>query len=322
MYRESMSPSCSSEVPEVTGNIPTFLGAPRVSLDDLRGLDSVIIGLPWEGTNTWGTYSGCEQSPKACRLASLRYGSGYVPEYNVDVMARIRLGDAGDLAVWPTDIHNTFASFEAAAAKVFASGAIPVFLGGDHSTSYPVVKALFAQRPGKVGIIHFDSHLDNADAYGSDKLARCCPLRRIAEAPGSDPKKIVHIGIHGPRNSPSQMRFARESGATVYTTVDLRKKGVEAVISEAMKIAASGTDGYYVTVCSDIIDHAYNPGGPLDFGGLTPWEMFETLYRLAQGPMLGLDIVEVYPRTDVNDASVHLMVWMVIYALAGLASKK
>lgn len=69
---------------------------------------------------------------------------------------------------------------------------------------------------------------------------------------------------------------------------------------------------------SVIIDHAFNPGGPLDFGGLTSGEMCEALYLLGQGPMLGLDLVEVYPLADLHEASVHLLVWLAIYGLAGL----
>jgi len=320
--RESTSPSSTSRLPTVSGNIPTFLGYPRVELPGgLEGLDAVVAGLPWEGTNTWGSYSGCEQTPKACRYASARYGTGYLPEYDIDIGERIRVGDAGDLPVHPSDAQTTFADFEAGAAEIFASGAVPVFIGGDHSVTYPVVKALSERHQDGVGVIHFDSHFDNADEYGGDRFARCCPLRRISELPGVDPRKIVQIGIRGPRNSPSQMRFARESGTSVFTMGDVRRKGLDSVILRAVEVASSGTHGFYVTVCSDIIDHAFNPGGPTDFGGLSVGEMCDTLFRLAQGPMLGLDLVEAYPMSDVNAASIHLAVWMAVYALAGLAAK-
>lgn len=327
MYREAISPAQISAAPTLSGTTPTFLGSQRVELETLtKGaeVDAIIVGLPWEGTNTWGEYSGCEQTPKACRYASLRYGSGYVPEYDVDIAQKLRLGDAGDLPVDPTDVEKTFSTFEAWAGRIFDSGVTPIFLGGDHSVSYPIVKALAQRHPGRVGILHFDAHLDNADAYDGDRLARCCPLRRIAEAPGIDPTKIVHMGIHGPRNSPSQMRFARECGATVITVAEIRSQGLEASLERALGVISRDTDGIYVTVCSDIIDHAFNPGGPLDFGGLTAWEMLSTLYRLAQGPkpLLGLDLVEVYPHSDLNGSSVHLMVWLATYALAGLANRR
>jgi len=324
MCRESMSPVYSSNLPAVSGNTPTFLGCPRVDLETgIDGLDAVVIGLPWEGTNTWGSYSGCEQTPKACRHASLRYGSGYLPEYDVDVLGTVRVGDAGDLPVHPTDVLRTFAAFETGAARAFESGAVPVFIGGDHSVSYPVVKALSERHRGRVGIIHFDAHFDNANDYAGDGLARCCPLRRISELPGFEPRRMVQIGIRGPRNSAGQMRFARASGATVFTMAAVREQGLDTVLSQALEIASRDTAGFYLTVCSDIIDHAYNPGGPVDCGGLTSGEMCNALFRAArQGPLLGLDLVETYPCADVNGASIHLTVWMAIYALAGIALRK
>jgi len=82
------------------------------------------------------------------------------------------------------------------------------------------------------------------------------------------------------------------------------------------------TDPYFVEKVRDIVDHAHNPGGALDFGGLSSGDMLGALFQLGQGPLLGLDIVEVYPRSDVNEASVHLMVWQVIYALAGVALRR
>ncbi len=319
--RESMTPVDWRNLNTVYGNIPTFLGAKPVrSPQALAGLDAVIAGLPWEGTNTWGSYSGCEQTPKAVRMVSLRYGTGYIPEYDIEVMTRLSVGDCGDFATFPNDVEKTIDSFSDGAASIFATGAIPIFLGGDHSVTYPVLRALTKQHPGKVGVIHFDAHLDNMDDFAGDRFSRCSPLRRIAELPDIDPAKIVHVGIHGPRNSPSQMSYVRRMGIPIFTMADIRQQGLVGVIAQAEQIAGEGTDGYYVTVCSDIIDHAFNPGGPLDFGGLSSGEMCTTLFTLSRGKLLGLDIVEVYPRTDLHDASTHLVAWLAIYALGGLAA--
>jgi agmatinase len=318
--RESVVPYDTADLPKIPGAIPTFLGArPIHEGENLNGLDVVVAGLPWEGTITWGSYSGCEQTPKACRLASVRYGTGYLPEYDVEVMTTLIVGDLGDITTFPSNAGKTFEAIERAAARCFESPAIPVFLGGDHSVSYPVIKALSELRPGRFGIIHFDAHLDNADEFGGDRYARCCPLRRVAELPGVEAGRIIHVGIHGPRNSPSQMRYAREKGIHLFTMADIQRKGLATVLSEAREIAEEQTDGYYVTVCSDIVDHAFNPGGPLDFGVLSSGEMLGALIQLGQGPLLGLDVVEVYPRSDVNEASAHLVAWEVIYALAGVA---
>ncbi len=318
--RESMSPYATSKVPTIYGSIPSFLGAtPIHDLNELKRFDAIVGGLPWEGTNTWGGYSGCEQSPKACRAASLRLGSGYLPEHDVDVMTSLTLGDIGDLPTFPNDTERTLAGFEETIAKVFAAGVVPVLFGGDHSVTYPVLKALSAQRPKRVGLLHFDAHFDNSEEFNGDKYARCCPLRRIGELPTMDTARVVHFGIRGPRNSPSQMQYARDHGVEVITMAEVRKEGLANALARAKEIISTGTDGYYVTVCSDAIDFAFNPGGPIDFGGLSAETMCETLFSLAQGPMLGLDLVEVYPRLDAREVSVHLMSWLAVYGLAGLA---
>lgn len=320
---DSMVPYVAQDVPVIYGNTPSFLGArPVGDLTALGGFDAIVGGLPWEGTNTWGGYSGCEQTPKACRAASLRYGLGYLPEHDIAVMSSLNVGDIGDLPVYPNDASKTFAGFGEVARTVFAAAVVPVFFGGDHAVTYPIFKELAAQRPRRLGLIQFDAHLDNADEFRGDRLARCCPLRRIAELPELDPTKIVHLGIRGPRNAPGQMRYARERGSLVMTIADVRRQGFQAVVEQAERVASNGTDGYYVTVCSDIVDHAFNPGGALDFGGVSSGEMCEALFSLGQGKMLGLDLVEVYPRSDVGEASVHLMVWLAIYSLAGLAVRK
>jgi guanidinopropionase len=89
-----------------------------------------------------------------------------------------------------------------------------------------------------------------------------------------------------------------------------------------MDIAYRGTKAVYVTICSDVIDAAYNPGGPADFDGLNPHELFYALHQLGRKGFKGLDFVEVYPLADMNGFSAHLTVWVIIHALVGMACKK
>lgn len=321
--REAMSPYSTLAVPTVFGTIPSFLGStPIHDLDAIKNFDAVVAGLPWEGSNTWGGYSGCEQSPKACRGASMRLGSGYLPEHDVDVMSSLALGDLGDLPTFPNDVTKTHAAFEEVATRIFETDAVPVLFGGDHSVTPPILKALSAKHSGRIGVLHFDAHFDNSDDYCGDRFARCTPLRRISELPQIDPAKIVHFGIRGPRNSPSQMNYARDAGIHIMTMTEVRKQGFGMALAQAMEIVSSGTDGYYVTICSDVIDYAFNPGGPIDFCGVTAADMCEAVFDLGQGKMLGIDLVEVYPRLDAREVSAHLMTWLAVYALGGLSVRK
>jgi agmatinase len=118
------------------------------------------------------------------------------------------------------------------------------------------------------------------------------------------------------------MEYAKEIGARVFTIREIRTRGMDAVIDEAIELATRGTGCFYVTICSDCMDVAFNPGGPADFNGLFPHELFTALYKLGENGLAGLDFVEIYPLQDLNNTSSHLAAWAIIHALAGLAARK
>jgi agmatinase len=309
-------------LPRVYGDTPTFLGVPLVAHgDEMRGNDVVVMGVPWEGTITWGSYSGCELSPKTIRHAAARYG-GYLPEIDLDFFDHLRVADAGDVTVVPGNELATMQSVENRTAEIVSAGAIPFLIGGDHSFTPAAIKALGRSIKGEIGVIHFDSHFDNAESFGDDVYPRCSPLHHIANIPNVKKTSIVQIGIRGPRNSKWQMEHARELGVKVLTIQAIRHRGFDAVLDETIAAARDGTKAIYVTICSDIIDAAFNPGGPCDFDGLTPHELFHALRRIGEGGMSGLDFVEIYPLQDLNGFSSHLAAWTLIHALAGIALGK
>jgi agmatinase len=279
------------------------------------------MGVPWEGTITWGSYSGCELSPKTIRHAAARYG-GYLPEIDLDFFDHLRVADAGDVTVVPGNEIATMQSIENRTAEIVSAGAIPFLIGGDHSFTPAAIRALGRSIKGEIGVIHFDSHFDNAESFGDDVYPRCSPLHHIANIPNVKKTSIVQIGIRGPRNSKWQMKHARELGVKVLTIQAIRDRGFDAVLDETIEAACDGTKAIYVTICSDIIDAAFNPGGPCDFDGLTPRELFCALRKIGQRGISGLDFVEIYPLQDPNGFSSHLAAWTLIHALAGIALGK
>ncbi len=311
-----------SQLPTVYGDTPSFLGVPVLDLNRLpRGCDVVVAGVPWEGAVTWGSYSGCELAPRSIRHASARYG-GFLPEYAIDLFDHLSVGDVGDISVNPTRPRETMAGVLAMARAVYTSGAIPFTLGGDHSFTPEIVEALSEHRSGQIGIIHFDAHFDNSKEFGKDPVPRCGPIYRISQLGGVRTGSIVQIGIRGPRNSRAQYDFAKDIGATVFDMKQVRRMGMDAVTAEAIRIARKGTVGVYVTICSDCLDAAYNSGGPIDFNGLQPHELFDALFTLGAQGIDGLDYVEVYPLSDPRSVSSHLAAWAMIHAMAGLAARK
>lgn len=301
---------------------PSFLGVPIAkSKGDIKGYDAAVLGIPWEGSVTWGHGTGTDLGTRTIRDASARY-SGFLPEYNINIFDHLKVCDYSDVDIVPGDIDETFRRFSGRIQDILEAEAFPIVIGGDHGITYPVVKTLGEAAAGQIGIVHFDAHYDNKDEFEGDPLARCCPLQRISEIPSVKTSSIVHVGIRGPRNSKTQAEFAASIGATTFTNLDVRRRGIEDVIAQAYKIAADGTDKIYVTVCSDALDVAYNPGGPPDPNGLTSLELSIALYNLASWGIHGFDIVEIYPPGDPNHVASHVGAWLIQYVLAGLASRK
>jgi agmatinase len=309
-----------SGMPVVYGDTPSFLGVPLVDSGKLpKGYDVIIAGVPWEGAVTWGSFSSCELAPKAIRHAAARYG-GFLPEYGIDLFDYIKIADAGDVTACPNSPERTMANVFDMADRIYASGSVPILLGGDHSFTPAAVKAMGRHSDGKVGIIHFDAHLDNLESFAGDNCPRCGPIYGLSKLENVKSTSVVQIGIRGPRNSRAQFEYAKEMGATVYDMIRVREKGLGSVVEDAIHIAKKGTERIYVTVCSDCVDIAYNAGGPIDFNGLRPDELFQALFRLGEEDISGLDYVEVYPMSDPRSISSHLAAWAIIYALAGMAS--
>jgi len=317
-----MVPNRKASMPVVYGDTPSFLGVDVVDPRSLeKGYDVIVAGVPWEGTITWGSFSGCEHAPRTIRHATARYG-GFLPEYEIDVFDYLKIGDMGDTTVTTSDPVETMKNVYEAMNAIYKNNSIPIVMGGDHSFTQEIIKALSANCEGDIGVIHFDAHFDNSPNFGNDEFPRCGPIHRIAQIDKVRNESIVHIGIRGPRNSPSQLEYARKMGASVFTIRDIRKEGIDSIVEKAITIARTKTKHIFVSICSDCIDAAFNPGGPADFNGLFPHELFSALYRLGEEGIAGLDYVEIYPKQDQMSFSSHLASWGLIHVLAGLASKK
>lgn len=317
-----MIPNRKASLPRVYGDTPSFLGVPVLTPDTLNGsCDIVVAGVPWEGTVTWGTFTGCELSPRSIRHASARYGA-FLPEYRMNAFDYLKVADIGDVTVNPNNASETMKNVHAAMGQIYRNKSIPFVLGGDHSFTPEIIRALSDTEDGDIGIIHLDAHFDNSKEFGTDEFPRCGPIHRISQIKNVRKESIVHLGIRGPRNSPSQYAYAQSMGAKIFTIRDIREKGVVAVVEDAIAIAHEKTKHVFVTICSDCMDAGYNPGGPADFNGLFPHELLPALHRIGQSGIAGLDYVEVYPGQDPQGYSSHLAAWAMIYAMVGLASRK
>ncbi len=319
--RNVQKPVCYEKretIPEVYSGVPTFLGVPRISESEIENCDVVVMGAPWEGVCTTGSFTGVELATKTIRQVSLRYG-GYLPEFGYDFFDHLSVGDMGDSAMFNGDAERTFESIEKMVSAVHAKGRKSVLFGGDHSVSIPTIKAL-AGIGKKIGIVHFDAHLDNLPAFqGKETTARCSPFYRAYETP--EVTAIAHIGIRGPRNHPTGVGNAEKHGAKIFTAAEIHAHGWEKIAKEVKEFVWSKADLIYLTVCSDALDVSTNPGGPADFGGLTSHQFLQMVHSFASEGIDAFDFVEVYPPQDLNGISSHMAAWAAVYAMNGMARK-
>jgi len=304
--------------PTVYLDIPSFLGSKVArSEEDLKNCEVCFLGIPWEGAATWGSWSSCVLTPMHIRKNSLRYYGGFIPEMNVKVTSKFNLCDCGDIVVDMESRERTFENIERKIEDILEASAIPISVGGDHSITVPIIKAMVNKGIDPV-IIHFDAHYDNLPSYLGDEYARCSPIRRLVEDVGIKPSNIFQVGIRGPRNSPAGKVYSEEKGINVYDIWYLKKEGFDNVIKD-IESRAKDADGIYITICMDVLDPSVAPGAAGDPLGLSSFELIDAIRKMVSKiKLLGMDVVEIYPQIDVRDMTTHLAIWIILYTLAAM----
>lgn len=306
----------------IYSGVPSFLNLPVVEeKEDLKNLDVAVMGVPWEGGCTIGGYSSCTEGPKSIRSASIRY-TGYLPDFDIDSFEHLRGGDYGDVPVQNGNYNFTFEQIRKKYGEIIDANAVPIVLGGDHSIAYPLISEMAKRHPGKVGVLHFDAHLDNYSHFGDDDLSRCSPFYKLYNDPNMDPTKIVHIGIRGPRNHHEERNNARKYGATVIPCMEIKKNGWEAAIKKAIAVASKDTEVMYVTICADSLDASCMPQGPQDMAGLTSFELLMMVHEAGIAGASSLDFVEIYPENGTLQTASHVGCWAALYFLNGVAERR
>ena len=272
--------------------------------------DAVILGVP-----TWRTSlspTGAHGTPSAIREALLRYSPALIGPPPIDLNAALRIADAGDIP--EPDGDEGIASVITRLREV--APAFVIALGGDNSLTYPVALGAAAS-----GLITFDAHFDLRDGMSNGS-----PVRRLIEdAPeGSriDPTRIVQIGIADFANSAAYARRAADWGIRVITIDELRRRGIDDVVHEAVDIAGSGDGRIHVDIDVDVCDRSVAPGCPASVpGGLAAWELRALTRAVASDSrVVSADIAEVDATADAEDGrTVRLAALCVLELLAGLA---
>jgi agmatinase len=260
--------------------------------EDAADVDVLICGAPFDGGTTFRP--GARFGPRGVRNASA-LTRGFHPVQDVEIFEHLRCADGGDILCVPMSIERTLENIRARSAEILAAGAMPAIVGGDHSVSLGVLRALHAVH-GPLGLIHFDAHSDTyGPAWGID-LHHGTVFRNAAEEGLLRGGDVIQIGIRGPFTATSDLDTARALGFRI-VTVDEVKRGLSGVEAELSTLAGRGP--FYVSFDLDALDPAYAPGtGTPVPGGLTSYEALSLVRALVGIRIVGCDLVEISPDHD------------------------
>jgi agmatinase len=239
-----------------------------------------LLGVPYDASSSFRR--GAAAAPATIRETLRSPSANGTSEAGIDVLAEGVLGDAGDANIStggdPRDVIT------AAVRAVMHGGGRPISLGGDHSITYPILRALAAEK-SNVTIVQFDAHPDLYDNYEGDRFSHACQFARIMEEGLAI--RLVQVGIRT---------------MTAHQREQAKRFGVDVI---DMKSWASGRrpavdSPVYISLDLDGLDPGFAPGvSHLEPGGLTVREVLSVIQSLP-GPIVGADVVELNPSCDVN----------------------
>ena len=329
-------------VPMIKEDMPTFMARPHVTEPaGLEGADVVIIGAPYVAG--WGSYMGvgAEEwlaAPKRIRQQSIRYGSGYVQEFDLDVFEHLRVVDYGDARipeeclVEPTaeNVLRAQAAVEAKVNHAMEAGAVPVVISQNSPCgSFAIAKVVSERTRGNVGCVSLDTHWDIA------------PLDKLTMDPrvaGSDSwkyktyelldnfeqKHLVEIGERGMLENKDIVRMFLRKGAHFYPMWKIRSGlGIEGLVGE-LKHAYDGTESVYCHWDMDVLGGAGPAPGDIlgelaEPFGMTDYEVVRIAHEVGKRGIAALSFICIPPGSAVV---YRVLVYVIMYLCAGLAMRK
>ena len=279
----------------------SFMDFPlALDLDNLEA-DVAIIGLPYGDPYSIDEVTNDQtNAPTAVRQASGIVSTG-LAHWDFDLGGTlfdghdVRVVDVGDVPGEARDLGDHYARAEEAARKILAAGALPIAIGGDHGVPIPIFRAL--EGHGPVTLVHIDAHLDWREEVNGVREGYSSPIRRAAEMPHFD--RIFQIGLRSQGSARTgEVEDALAYGCELVTAFELHQRGMDSVLES---IPAGGN--YYITIDADGIDPAVMPAvaAPAP-GGVTYPQACHLIQGLAaKGRVVGMDIVEITPKRDLND---------------------
>jgi guanidinobutyrase len=288
--KQNNQPLGGNEMPRF-GGIATMMRLPHQAT--AKGLDVCFIGVPFDiGTSN---RPGARFGPRQIRTESC-----LIRPYNMATRAApfdsLQVADVGDVAINTFNLEKSVAIIERAYHEILTENCKPITLGGDHTISLPILRAL-RKKHGPVGIVHIDAHADINDHMFGEAIAHGTPFRRAIEEDLIDPSRMVQIGLRASGYEADDFDWPRAQGVRVVQAEECWYKSLAPLMAEVREQLGEGP--VYLTFDIDGLDPAYAPGtGTPEIGGLTVHQGLEIVRGCRGLDLVGADLVEVAPAYD------------------------
>jgi len=283
-------PLGANQVPRF-GGPATMMRLP--SQEDAHGLDACFVGVPFDiGTSN---RPGARFGPRAIRAES-----SLLRPYNMATGAApfdgLMVADIGDVPINPFNLAESIRIIETAYDDIMGHGCVPLTLGGDHTISVPILRAV-SRRHGPVGLVHVDAHADVNDTMFGERLAHGTPFRRAVEEGLVAGKRVVQIGLRGTGYTAEEFDWPRSQGFRIVTAAECWYKSLGPLMAEVRDQLGAGP--VHLSFDIDGLDPGCAPGtGTPEIGGLTASQGLEVIRGCRGLEIVGCDLVEVAPAYD------------------------
>jgi len=293
----------------------SFLRAPESLKNGMPQV--VILGIP---TDFGASYRpGARFGPRAIREASMQYAYDPVEEglfdieLNRTILKGLRIEDHGDVPLEPAATQENFTAIEETARDLFRENVLPVFLGGDHSITFPILKGL---SDPSVFLVHLDAHADFDSTFESP-FTHGSVMRRVRE--NGLVSGMVQVGLRGLLSDRKDAEEAKDLGVRQFTALQIEEDGIEPILE-----MVPGDRAVYLSLDIDVFDPSIAPGtGTPEPGGLSYRQVNRLIHGIIERAcFIGMDIVEINPYHDPAGITALLAARVIINTLGSLGCEK
>lgn len=298
MENQYHQPQNGNEMPRFAGRA-TMMRLPYCS--GPQGLDAAFVGIPLDlGTSQ---RAGTRYGPRHIRSESVM-----IRPYNMATGAApfdsLQVGDLGDVPINTYSLLKSVDIIEDYYTELNKWPLIPLTLGGDHTITLPILRAL-AKKHGPVGLIHVDAHTDTNDEMFGEKIAHGTTFRRAVEEGLLDCKRVVQIGQRAQGYTSEDFQWGVDQG---FRLIPVEQCWYQSMTPLMADIRTQMGDGpVYLSYDIDSLDPAWAPGtGTPEVGGLTSIQGLEIVRGCRGLQLVGCDLVEVSPPYDISGMTAQM----------------